>query len=48
MARNAYTILFGKHERKRPIEIPRCKYKDNIKMGIIIEIGNNVNWNELD
>jgi len=27
----AYTVLVGKPEIKRLFEIPRCKWKDNIK-----------------
>jgi hypothetical protein len=29
---NAYRILVGKPEGKRPLERPRCKWKDNIIM----------------
>jgi hypothetical protein len=32
--RNAYRVLVGKSERKRPLGRPRCKWKDNIKMGL--------------
>jgi hypothetical protein len=30
--RNAYRILVGKPERKRPLGTPRCRWVDNIKM----------------
>jgi hypothetical protein len=30
--RNAYRILVGKPEGKRPLGIPRCRWVDNIKM----------------
>jgi hypothetical protein len=30
--RNAYKIVFGKLEGKRPLGIPRRRWKDNIKM----------------
>jgi hypothetical protein len=30
--RNAYRILVGKQERKRPLERPRRRWEDNIKM----------------
>jgi hypothetical protein len=30
--RNAYRILVGKPEGKRPLGRPRCKWVDNIKM----------------
>jgi hypothetical protein len=30
--RNAYRILVGKPEGKRPLEIPRHRWADNIKM----------------
>jgi hypothetical protein len=36
--RNAYKILFGKHEVKRPLGRPRRRWKNNIKM-YIREIG---------
>jgi hypothetical protein len=29
--RNAYRILMGKPEGKRPLRIPRCRWVDNIK-----------------
>ena len=29
---SAYTVLVGKPEVKRLLGIPRCKWKDNIKM----------------
>jgi hypothetical protein len=29
---NAYKILIGKHERKRPLARPRCGWEDNIIM----------------
>jgi hypothetical protein len=31
---NAYRILVGKLERTRPIERPRCRWVDNIKIGL--------------
>jgi len=30
--RNAYRVLVGKAEGKTPIERPRCKWEDNIKI----------------
>jgi hypothetical protein len=41
--RNAYRILEGKAEEKRPLGRPRCMYVDNIKMDLI-EIG----WCDMD
>jgi hypothetical protein len=32
--KNAYRILVGKSEGKRPLEGPRCRYVDNIKRDI--------------
>jgi hypothetical protein len=32
--RNAYRILVGKPERKRPLERPRRRWEDNIKMDL--------------
>jgi hypothetical protein len=31
---NAYRILAGKPEGKRPVGRPRCRWVDNIKMGL--------------
>jgi hypothetical protein len=36
--RNAYRILVGKPECKRPLRKPRCSWLDKIKMDLI-EIG---------
>jgi hypothetical protein len=45
--RNAYRILVGKPEGKRPLGRPRHKWVDNIKMGLR-EIGwGGVNWIDL-
>ena len=30
--RNAYRVLVGKPEGKRPLGMPRCRWKDNIKL----------------
>jgi hypothetical protein len=32
--RVAYTVLVGKHVGKRPLGRPRCRWEDDIKMGI--------------
>jgi hypothetical protein len=32
--RNAYMILVGKPEKKRPLGRPRCRWEDNIKMDL--------------
>jgi hypothetical protein len=32
--RNAYGILMGKPEVKRPVGRPRCRWVDNIKMDL--------------
>jgi hypothetical protein len=32
--RNAYRILVGKPEGKRPLGQPRCRWVDNIKMDL--------------
>jgi hypothetical protein len=45
--RNAYRILVGKPEGKRPLERPRRRWVDNIKMDVT-EIGwNGIDWIEL-
>ena len=31
-SRNAYRVLVGKHEGKRPLGRPRRRWEDNIKM----------------
>jgi hypothetical protein len=41
--RNAYWILVGKPEGKRPLGRPRCRWVDNVKIDLI-EIG----WDGLD
>jgi hypothetical protein len=33
--RNVYRLLVGKPEGKRQLEIPRCRWIDNIKMGLL-------------
>jgi hypothetical protein len=32
--RNAYRILTGKPEGKRPLRRPRCRWEDNIRMDL--------------
>jgi hypothetical protein len=45
--RNAYRILVGEPEGKRPLGRPRCRWVDNIKMDLR-EIGwDGVDWIEL-
>jgi hypothetical protein len=41
--RNAYRMLVGNPEGKRPLGRPRCRWVDNIKMDLI-EIG----WDGMD
>jgi hypothetical protein len=41
--RNAYRILVEKLEGKRPLGRPRCRWVDNIKIGLR-EIG----WDDMD
>jgi hypothetical protein len=46
--RNAYRILVGKPEGNGPLERPRCKWVDNIKMDLR-EIGwYGMDWIDLD
>ena len=33
-SRNAYRILVGKPEGKRPLGRPRCRWEDNVKMDL--------------
>jgi transposase len=45
--RGVYRILIGRPEDKRPLGRPRCRWKDNIKMGLR-EIGiDGANWIQL-
>jgi hypothetical protein len=32
--KNTYSALVGKPERKRPLETPRCRWKNNIQLGL--------------
>jgi hypothetical protein len=41
--RNAYRLLVGKREGKRPLGRPRCRWMDNITMDLL-EIG----WGDVD
>jgi hypothetical protein len=43
--RNAYRILVGKPEGKRPLGRPRCTWVDNIKMDLTRD---RMGWNGLD
>jgi hypothetical protein len=44
---NAYRILVGKSEVKRPLGIPRRRWVDNIKMGLIVIDCGNMDWIDL-
>jgi hypothetical protein len=41
--RTVYKISLGKPERERPLETPRCRREDNVKMDLR-EIGWDVDW----
>jgi hypothetical protein len=41
--RNAYRLLVGKQEGKRPLGRPRCRWVDNIRMGL-----GEVGWSDVD
>jgi hypothetical protein len=41
--RNAYMLLVGKPERRRPLGRPRCRWVDNIRMDLV-EMG----WGDVD
>jgi hypothetical protein len=41
--RNAYRLLVGKPEGRRPLARPRCRWLDNIRMDLI-EVG----WGDVD
>jgi hypothetical protein len=43
--RDVYRVLVGKPKGKRPQGRPRCRWEDNIKLGLI---GDRGRWGELD
>jgi hypothetical protein len=45
--RNAYRILVGKPEGKRPLRRPRCRWVDNIKMDLREIEWDGVDWIDL-
>jgi hypothetical protein len=48
LKRNAYRILVGKPEGKRPLGRPRCKWVDNIQMNLKRVIGwDGMDWTDL-
>ena len=44
--RGVHRVLVGKHEGKRPLGRPRCRWEDNIKMDLW-EVGGGGGWMEL-
>jgi hypothetical protein len=45
--RGVYRVLVGKHEGKRPLERPRRRWEDNIKMDLQEVGGGCGDWMEL-
>jgi len=46
-SRGVYRVLVGKPEGKRPLERPRCRWEDNMKMDLQ-EVGcGSMDWIEL-
>jgi hypothetical protein len=45
--RNAFGILLGKPEGKRPLGRPRCKWEDNIKMDLRETGWGGMDWPDL-
>jgi hypothetical protein len=45
--RNAYRILVGKPEGKRPLGRPRCRWVDNIKMDLRETGRDGVDWMDM-
>jgi hypothetical protein len=45
--RNAYRILLGKPEEKRPLRRPRCKWRDNIKTDLRDNEWGGTHWIDL-
>jgi hypothetical protein len=42
--RNAYKVLVGKPEGKRPLGRPRCRWVNNIKMDLLEIVWGGVYW----
>jgi hypothetical protein len=42
--RNAYSVLVGKLERRRPVERPRHRWKNNIEMEVQKLEGGGMDW----
>jgi hypothetical protein len=42
--RGAYNILVGRHEGRRPLGRPRCRWEDNIKMDLRKTVFGDVDW----
>jgi hypothetical protein len=45
--RNAYRVLMGKPEGKRPLGRPRCRWVDNIKMDLREILWAGMDWIDL-
>jgi hypothetical protein len=45
--RAAYRVLVGRHEGNRPLERPRCKWEDKIKMDLQEVEWRGMNWLDL-
>jgi hypothetical protein len=41
---NIFNILFGRHEGKRPLGRPRCRWEDNVEMDIKEMECEDVDW----
>jgi hypothetical protein len=47
--RNAYRVLVGEPEEKRPLGRPRCRWVGDIKMALIGDTGGGgMDWIDLD
>ena len=46
-SRNAYRVLVGKPEGKRPLGIPRHRWEDNIKMNLVEVSCDPRDWTDL-
>ena len=44
MGEGEYKVLLGKPEGMRPLEIPRCRQDDNIKMNFKEIVWQNMDW----
>ena len=45
-SKGSYKVLVGKHKERRPLERPKCRWENNIKMDLR-QLGWGVDWIDL-